>query len=186
MNFFCNLQVLSLILLFKELSSKKYTIKQFKFLCSNFNTTKIRLENCYLKALRGRLGCVNMVAHYKGITDVSMTVKLFYRGTSGRYQPYFVDVDLDACDLLKYQSDNPIWQRIFKIFDEFDPSFRHGCPLVGPFNISMWEFDKEAEKFWPPVSPSSCCVDCSENFKLNFLHKNIYRGHFYALFPCSQ
>lgn len=142
------------ILVFRvSLSGKNYRIKQFRFLCSEIDTTKVRVESCYLKAIRGRLGLVNLVVHYKGLKDAFLTMKMFYRGTSGRYQPYLIDVEFDVCDVGKFSSQNKIWQRIFKVFDDYDPHLRKGCPLTGPLNISMWEFDKEAEKFLPPIIP---------------------------------
>lgn len=150
---FLFLQIFGTIIFFDLSSCKGYTIKQFKFLCSDFDETKLRVKRCELVAKRGRLGLVNFVVDYEGLPEIYLTMKLFYRGTSGKYQPYLIDVEIDACDVAKYASENKMLQRILQVFDEFDPNLRKGCPLHGPLNISDWEFDKEAEKFWPPVSP---------------------------------
>lgn len=146
------IQVLIIFFLLKlTYGEKGYKIKQFKILCYNFNHPKVRLERCEIKAKRGTGGLLNIILHYKGLTELQCNLKLFYRGTSGRYQPYLMDIQMDACSLDENKTGNEIKRRALKVFSQFDPGFRNGCPLVGPFNISNFDFDKESEKFYPPV-----------------------------------
>lgn len=153
----CLFQLLSLLLLFQSCAAKKgWSIKQFKFLCSDYNTTKVRLLRCDLVARRGFLGLVNIAVDYKGVTDLLMTLKLFHRNTKGRYLPYLIDVTLNPCNLAKYNTGNEIMVRAYKVFDRFDPNLPRGCPLTGPFNITDFDYDKEAEAFYPPIVAGLC------------------------------
>lgn len=158
MKCFWLIKMLFIIVLFKALFGKQgYKIRTFKLFCSDFNETNlVRLERCELIAKRGYLGLANIVIHYKGVRDLQMTVKFFYRGTSGKYQPFVVDFTIDLCDLARYSSANQIVLRAIKVFEDFDSNLMKGCPLVGPLNISNYDYDKESEKFYPPVIAGLC------------------------------
>lgn len=79
------------------LEKLNYSFKNIKIECFNFNTTAIRLEKCEIVARRGTPGLINVAIYYEGVSDLQLNMKFFYRGTSGRYQPYLVDVILDPC-----------------------------------------------------------------------------------------
>lgn len=161
------IQFLIVILLVKfTYGEKGFKTRQFKILCFNFNHTKIRMERCEINAKRGTGGLLNIVLHYKGVTELQCDMKLFYRGTSGRYQPYLIDLKMDACELLaqRNKTGNEIKRRVYTVFRRFDPNLSNGCPLVGPFNISNFDFDKESEKFFPPVVPGLYDLRCLNSF----------------------
>lgn len=171
------IQFLVILLFLKSCAGEKgFKIRQFKILCYNFNSTKLRLERCEINAKRGTGGLLNIVLHYKGLKELQCNLKLFYRGTSGRYQPYFVDILMDACDLATRNTSNEIKRRVFTVFRKFDPNFRNGCPLVGPLNISNFDFDMESEKFFPPVIAGSLI---NLFYKNSFDKINTCRGKFY-------
>lgn len=131
---------------------KGYKMELFKIECYNFTKT-IRMGVCKIIAKRGIGGLLNLVLHYKGVTDFKVNVKLFYRGTSGRYQPFLVDVVMDFCDLLQYQTQNKLLSLTLKVFDDYDPNLHNGCPLVGPLNFSLLDINKLIGPILPPVVP---------------------------------
>lgn len=119
----------------------------------NFNTTTIRLGVCKTTAQRGKNGFVNCIAYYNKMNDIWVQAKFFYRGTSGTYQLFIVNLDFDACDPSRYISENILLLRALTVFDKFDPSFRKGCPFVGPFYSTNFHFDDEAAWLFPPIMP---------------------------------
>lgn len=151
------LLLLQLYIIFVQFQSvfatKGYKIRQYKILCFNFNDPRFRKERCEIKPARGTGGLLNIVIHYKGLNELQCNFRMYHRNTLGKYQPYLINVMLDACEKesSKWGGGDEIKKRVYKVFDSFDPNFKNGCPLVGPMNVSNWDFDKESEKFYPPV-----------------------------------
>lgn len=40
-----------------------------------------------------------------------------------------------------------------KFLEQLTNEMRTGCPFKGPFNLTGWEFDKEAVTMLPPIMP---------------------------------
>lgn len=155
--FFCQITLMILISAV-ALEKLNYSFKIIKIQCYNFNTSIVRMDKCEIVARRGTPGLVNVVAYYEGATDLQDHLIFYYRGTSGKYQPYLVDVILDACVHTKHT--NPILQLACKYFTRFDSGFGKGCPLKGPFNTSFLNIQTAAEEIFPPVIPGLYFVSC--------------------------
>lgn len=65
-----------------------------------------------------------------------------------------IDITL-ACDapLAVNLKDMNMFGSFFKFFDGFIPNLKDGCPYTGVFNLTDWEFDREAPKLLPPIVP---------------------------------
>lgn len=114
-----------LILSLAAALEKKVTLKAFfDYNCTiliqlNFNTLyKTTLYNTFNTRL------FTCIADYEGLNDICVQAKLFYRGASGKYQPFLINLDFNACDASRYFSTNKLLQRVLSVFDKFDPSFR--------------------------------------------------------------
>lgn len=129
-----------------------YKIEMFKVQCTNFTSDLVRLETCKILAKRGTGGLLNLVIHYKGVTDIKTKLKFLYRGTSGHYQPFLIDVIMNPCDMLRYKSENIMLQRSLTVIEEFDKTLRTGCPLKGPYNMSNFDINKLIGNVYPPVA----------------------------------
>lgn len=126
---------------------KKYVIRQINLKCLNIDKTRIQIDRCDIKSRRGTNGLLNLVAHYEGIDDMKIETKLYYRGTSGRYQPFIVNVQFDICNFANAAASNPIVKAAFNVLAvRFDPTIVDGCPLKGPFNLTEWDPEADYDK----------------------------------------
>lgn len=148
------LLMVSLVLtLEKKISQRPFQVKIFRLQFFNFNSSSFCLGECKITAKRGTNGLINCVAYYEGINDLWIQAKFFYRGTSGKYQPFILNLDFNACDAAIFVSGNKVLQKFLNGFDKFDPSFTKGCPLKGPFNMTNFDVDAEAAWLFPPIMP---------------------------------
>ena len=132
---------------------KAYSIKTFRIENHTYNESLWQVSSCMIKAVRGKNGIINCITHYEGIKDLWILAQIFYRGTSGRYQPFLLNVDINVCDLTKFAASNKLFQIVFKIFDKFDPTLKDGCPLKGPLIVSNFDFEAESSWIFPPIIP---------------------------------
>lgn len=149
-----------------ENSGRGFFLEQLKIQCYNFNTTKVRIEKCELIARRETGNLLNFIVHYKGLTDLRAHFKLYYRGTSGSYQPYILDFEVNPCDMAKYNTTHKLIKPIIDLCLTFDINLVKGCPLHGPLNMTNFDLDKTTSVFLPPVLPGMKVV--STLWKVNY------------------
>lgn len=134
-------------------TGRGFTLKQLKIQCYNFNTTKLRMEKCEFIAKRETGNLLNYVMHYKGLTNLRARLALYYRGTSGKYQPYILDFEANPCDVTQYNTTNKLIRSITNLYLPYDPHLLKGCPLIGPYNMTNFDLDNTVGPFLPPVLP---------------------------------
>lgn len=91
-------------------------------------------------------------------------VQLFSRTTTGHYQPWMLNLDVNGCDYPKVFTNSieiPGVARPFLTFlDKIAPEMKKGCPFNGSMGMTEYEFDKEAVKLMPPMMPEgNFCLD---------------------------
>lgn len=150
-------------------STKKYVIRQLNIKCFNIDTTRIQFDRCELKSKRGTNGLINIVVHYNGIADIKIETKLFYRGTSGRYQPFIINVEFDLCHFVDAAVSNKIIKTALEVIAvKFDKTIVEGCPLKGPFNVTNWDPEEDFDSIvFVKVLPGK--VDILSYFKRKLL-----------------
>lgn len=73
--------------------------------------------------------------------------KLFYRGTSGNYQPFIVNLQFDLCNVVEAAASNKIIRTGLEVIAaRFDKTIIEGCPLKGPLNVSDWDPEEDFDK----------------------------------------
>lgn len=107
----------------------------------------MQVEKCEIKAKRGTNGILNVIVHYRGISDIRVSTQLFYRGTSGRYQPFIINVNFDMCKWVEEAASNVVIRAALDtVMTQFDSTIFEGCPLQGPFNLSNWNVEDDYDR----------------------------------------
>lgn len=107
----------------------------------------MQIDRCEIKSKRGTNGLLNIVAHYDGISDIYIEIKLFYRGTSGRYQPFILNLHFDMCKIVDAAVSNVVIKAALEVIAvRFDKTILDGCPLKGPFNLTDWDPEDDFDR----------------------------------------
>nr|XP_036669803.1 uncharacterized protein LOC108019916 [Drosophila suzukii] len=99
--------------------------------------------SCVLKPINWTRSVMNMDCDIKDIlTDIKMTVEVFYKDSSNLYKPFAVKFSFDICQLLKNKTKRFLLEKYAMNHLEKWTNVNHSCPFTGHLFAREFHLDE--------------------------------------------